>query len=258
MGTVGNSALGPYISENRDFALEYYTGQEGYAAATWFHKRVGRGFTIPGTATEPFSALSVYGVTYDTLNPTQQAAINARGGPSVATVVLQEQVNASSALVLKGWELNWVQPLNFLLARYGVEGLGFSANYTHVNQIGQGTPPPVALNVPKDTWNLTLYYEHGPVSVHLSQVYNAAAQTAGFNQNGIPLAALYSNSYRQWDFSSSLDLGTLLHWRNSVQLTLDGINLANENQRAYFQFPNAAFTNYNAGRELLIGVRTKF
>ncbi|MEP7245373.1 MAG: TonB-dependent receptor, partial [Gammaproteobacteria bacterium] len=110
VGTVGNSALKPFKSENLDLGFEYYTGREGYIGLAAFRKRV-TGFTTNGSQTVPFSALSVFGVTYDTLTPTQQAAINSRGGPNAATVVLQQQVNASGALTVNGLEFNWVQPL---------------------------------------------------------------------------------------------------------------------------------------------------
>ena len=47
----------------------------------------------------PFNSLAQYGVTFATLTPTQQTAINARGGPTVATVTLSQQVNAGGKLI---------------------------------------------------------------------------------------------------------------------------------------------------------------
>ena len=125
VGTVGNSALKPFLSSNLDLGFEYYTGAEGYVGVAAFRKAV-TGFTVPGTTTVPFSALAAFGVTFDTLTPTQQTAINSRGGPNSATVVLTEQVNASGTLKVNGLEFNWVQPLDFLFGRYlGLRGLGF-------------------------------------------------------------------------------------------------------------------------------------
>ena len=257
VGSVGNSALAPYISKNLDFGLEYYTGREGYVAVALFRKRI-TGFTANGSSTFPFSALAPYGVTYSTLSPTQQAAIDSRGGPDAATVVLTEQVNASGVLTVNGQEVDWVQPLDFLTRHIGLEGFGFEANYTHITQSGTGAAPAIATGVPPDTYNLTGYYEHGPVSVRLSEVYNAANVGSGLNQNGIPLAAIYAASYREWDMSSYLDIGKWLHWPMGFQITADVTNLLDAKQRAYFQFPNATFTEYNPGRELMIGFRTKF
>jgi TonB-dependent receptor len=257
VGTVGNSALQPYISKNLDFGLEYYTGKEGYVAVALFRKKL-TGFTANGNTTVPFSALAQYGVTYATLTPTQQAAIDARGGPDAATVVLQEQVNATGLLTVNGEEVDWTQPFDFLTRRIGIEGFGIEANYTHISQTGTGAAPAIATGVPPDTYNLTFYYEHGPWSFRMAENYNAANVVSGLNQNGIPLAALYASSYREWDVSSYVDIGTLLRWPVSFQITANALNLFDGKQRSYFQFTDATYTEYNPGRELMIGFRAKF
>jgi TonB-dependent receptor len=257
VGTVGNSALQPYISKNLDFGLEYYTGKEGYVALTLFRKKI-TGFTANGNTTVPFSALAQYGVSYATLTPTQQGAIDARGGPDAATVVLQEQVNATGILTVNGEEVDWTQPFDFLTRRIGIEGFGFEANYTHISQTGTGAAPAIATGVPPDTYNLTFYYEHGPWSFRMAENYNAANVVSGLNQNGIPLAALYASSYREWDLSSYVDIGTLLRWPVSFQITASALNLFDGKQRSYFQFTDATYTEYNPGHELMIGFRAKF
>lgn len=253
VGSVGNSALAPYISENIDLGFEYYTGREGYIGIAAFRKAI-TGFTVNGSNTVPFAALAAYGVTYDTLSPTQQAAINSRGGPGTATVVLQQQVNAEGRLTVNGLEFNWVQPLDFLLEDV-VPGLGFIANATIIDQKGKGAAPAVAIGVAEYTYNVTGYYEHGGVSARISQTFTKGSQTSGLNQNGIPAAALFSDDYRQWDFSSSLDLNEITGSTGLPQLTFDVTNLANAKQRSYFQFENATFTQYTPGRTFMIGLR---
>ena len=257
VGTVGNPALQPYLSENFDLGLEYYTGQEGYVSGTIFRKRV-TGFTANGNTTLPFSALAPYGIVYGTLTPTQQIAINSRGGPDVATVVLQEQVNASGVLTINGYEFNWVQPLDFLLGRFGLNGFGFTANYTLVDQVGSGAAPATALQVAPHTYNITAYYEHGAWMARISTVFNKGSQQSTLNQNGIPNAAIFSADYRQWDFSSSVDLAKLFGWSYDVQVTADVLNLFDAKLRQYFQFQNATFTRYDPGRQIMIGIRGKF
>jgi TonB-dependent receptor len=257
VGTVGNSALEPFKSENLDVGFEYYTGREGYFGIAAFRKRV-TGFTTNGNITVPFSDLAAFGVTFDTLTPTQQGAINSRGGPGAATVVLTQQVNASGALTVTGEEFNWVQPLDFLLDRWHLGGFGFAANLTLINQTGKGAAPAVALGVAPHTYNVTLYYEKYGVSARLSETFAKGSQTAATNQNGIPLAGLFSDDYEQWDFSSSVDLSQFFDWNTKFEVTLDAINLFNKQQRSYFQFENAAFTNYVPGRQFMVGVRGRF
>ena len=70
------------------------------------------------------------------------------------------------------------------------------------------------------------------------------------NQNGITAAALYAASYREWDMSSYVDLGTLLRWPVSFQITADAINLFDAKQRSYFEYTDATYTEYDPGREL--------
>lgn len=258
VGNVGNGALEPYLSDNIDLGFEYYTGGAGYVGVAAFRKGID-GFTVLGSQTVPFSALAVYGVTYDTLSPTQQAAIDSRGGPGAATVVLQQQVNAEGRLTVNGLEFNWVQPLDFLLGNIGLDGFGFTANYTIIDQKGEGAAPAVAVGVAPETYNATVYYENHGVSARISTTFAEGSQASGLNQNGIPLAAIWGDDYQQWDFSSSFDFAQMFGLSSWVpQLTVDVINLTNEKQRSYFQFPNATFTEYDAGRTVIVGLRGRF
>ena len=70
VGSIGNPDLNPFKSDNLDVGVEWYTGHEGYVAATLFTKRI-TGLTIAENVTMPFSALAGYGITYDTLIPAE-------------------------------------------------------------------------------------------------------------------------------------------------------------------------------------------
>jgi TonB-dependent receptor len=258
VGSVGNPNLKPYLSDNIDLGFEYYTGKEGYLGFAAFRKSVS-GFTVNGSTTVPFSSLAFYGVTFDTLSPTQQTAINSRGGPTQAQVTLTEQVNAPGRLTINGLELTWVQPLDFLLGRYlGLNGFGFNANYTLVDQSGSGSAQAVATGVPPRAYNVTGYYENHGISLRLSRTWNKGFISSGFGQNGITNAALFSDSYGQWDFAGSVKLGNYFGNNLMPELTLDVQNITKAKQRSYFQFPDATFTYYKPGRLVLVGVRGKF
>ncbi|MCW3846072.1 TonB-dependent receptor [Sphingomonas sp. LB-2] len=258
VGSVGNPALSPFISDNIDVGFEYYTGAEGYVGVTAFRKAV-TGFTVTTGVTVPFSDLAAYGVTFNTLSPTQQTAINSRGGPASATVVLNQQVNATGVLKVNGLEFNWMQPLDFLLGRYlGLNGFGFNANLTLISQTGSGAAPAVATGVAPLTYNVTVYYERGGITLRGSTTFTQGGITATAPQNGITAAALYGDDYQQFDLSAAVDLGEVFDSKGLPELTLDVQNITKEQQRSYFQFPNAAFTLYDPGRVVMIGLRGRF
>jgi len=243
----GNASLTPYTSNNFDIGLEWYTGEEGYIGAVGFQKEI-QGFTVQGNNTIPFSQL---GIPFDALTALQQQAINNRGGPTVATVNVSQQVNAGGKLTIRGYELTWVQPLSFVL-----DGLGFTANYTRIYQSASGAgAPAVAIGVSPYTYNLTGYYERGPGSIRLSWTYNDKQISSGPNQSSVPVAQIRTDARGQLDLSASWELGSL---PTSPRITFDAINLTDEAQRQTFEYPNAAFTYYKPGRAFLIGIRGKF
>jgi len=258
VGTVGNQALDPYISDNIDIGFEYYTGGEGVVAVAAFRKSI-TGFTVPGITTVPFTFLDQFGINFDSLTPAQRDAINARGGPNVATVQIQQQVNSDGKLIVNGLEFQLTQPLDFLTQYVGVRGFGFQGNLTIIDQKGQGAgAPAVALGVAPTTYTLTGYYEGNGVSGRLSYTYNEGSQGSGVGQNGLPAAAIFGREYGQLDFSGNVDLGKIFGNDYMPTLVVNVINITKEAQSTYFQFPNATFNQYQPGRQFLVGIRGRF
>ncbi|HEY4941708.1 MAG TPA: TonB-dependent receptor [Rhizomicrobium sp.] len=271
--TIGNPALAPFYSNNIDLGAELYTGGEGYIGASIFRKGLS-GFTVLGNTTEPFSFLAQYGIMFSTVSPTQQTALIARGCTSdttcPTTVIIQKQVNAQGLLTVNGIELDWVQPLDFLLADYGLKGFGITANLTIVDQKGSGAAPAIATGVAPFTYNLTGYYENHGASVRLSYNFVDRTYSSGSNQNGICLpstaaagcpggAFLFGAPYGQLDFSSSLKLSEVFgDLPSDPELTFDIQNLTKSKLRSFFQYPSAPFTVYNQGSLFMFGLRGSF
>ena len=253
--SIGNPALAPYLSTNLDLGFEYYTGREGVVSFNAFRKSI-EGFTTTSINTVPFSNLAQYGITYDTLNPTQQIAINSRGGPTAAQVQVTSQVNVPNKLTINGLEFQWVQPLDFLTRHIGVTGFGFNANATLVDQRSDG--PATAFGVAPFTYNITGYYEKHGVMLRVATTSRQGSQNSGAAQNGIPAAALFGTDYTTYDFSSAFDLDKLLGVPGAPQLTINVANFTNATLRSYFQYENATFTQYKPGRQFLIGLRGTF
>jgi TonB-dependent receptor len=256
---LGNPELDPYLSDNIDIGFEYYTGNEGYFGIAAFRKGL-EGFTTRQTTTVLFSDLAQYGVTLESLGQGQRDAVLGRGGLD-APVQLNQTVNASGRLTINGLEFNWVQPLDFLLENFGLAGFGFTANYTIIDQKGEGAAPAIAIGVPPETYNATFYYENYGVSARVSVTHAQGSQGSGpnSNQSQITGAELFGEDYTQWDFSSSFDFASLFGWSDLVpQLTLDVINITEEKRRSYFQFSNATFTEFDSGRTVMFGLRGRF
>ena len=246
----GNPDLTPYISNNFDLGGEWYTGEEGFVGLTLFNKRI-EGYTYQGVTTRPFTDL---GIPFEDLNETQQLAINNRGGPDVATVNVNQQVNADAELEIRGWEAIWVQPLSFVL-----EGLGFMANYTDIDIKTLGADASrLAGNVygvAPSMWNATVYWENDIASARLSYTWAEGATGTGPNQQGIPFAQIYGEDRGQLDFSSSY---TLEGVAGKPQLTFNILNITGEERRSYFAFPNAVNDYYDPGTTYTIGIRGTF
>ncbi|WP_242186032.1 TonB-dependent receptor [Sphingomonas sp. CARO-RG-8B-R24-01] len=253
--TIGNPALKPYLSTNLDLGFEYYTGREGVISFNAFRKSI-TGFTTTNITTVPFTFLAQYGITYDTLNPTQQIALNSRGGPTAAQVQLTSQTNVPDKLTINGLEFQWVQPLDFLTRHIGVTGFGFNANATVVDQTSKGAA--IAYGVAPFTYNITAYYEKHGVMLRVSTTSRRGSQNSGAAQNGIPAAALYGNDYTSYDFSSAFDLDKIFGVEHLPQLTVNVSNFTDATLRSYFQFSNDTFTQYKPGRQVLVGLRGSF
>jgi TonB-dependent receptor len=270
--TVGNPDLKPYYSNNIDIGAEYYTGGAGYIGFTAFRKGLS-GYPIQQNVTQPFSYLAQFGITYNTLNGTQQQALAGRGCTSdtscSATVTVTQQVNAPGMLTINGMELDYVQPLDFLLDDYGLHGFGFTSNLTILDQRSSGSAPAFAQGVAPFSYNLTGYYDNNGLSLRLSYVWNdktygsasntqslclpnANAQAAGCPQG----AYLFSAPYGQADFSSSYRISNLIgDVPTDPEVTFDVQNLFRSKLRTYDQFTNATHSYYNQGLIILFGLR---
>lgn len=256
---LGNPDLDPYLSDNIDVGFEYYTGAEGYFGAAVFRKGV-EGFTQRLSQNIRFADLVQYGITLESLGQQQRDNVIRRGGQD-ALVELRQTVNASGQLTIKGYELNWVQPLDFLLSDIGLDGLGFAANYTNIEQKGEGAAPAIAIGVPPETYNGTLYYEKYGISARVSVTHSKGSQGSGpnSNQSGVIGAELFGDDYTQYDFSSSFDFSEMFGWSSMIpQLTVDVINIGEDTRRSYQQFESATFSYFDSGRVVMVGLRGRF
>jgi hypothetical protein len=188
-------------------------------------------------------------------------AIDHAGGPSAATFTLVQAMNAKGIESINGVELNWVQPLDFLLKDYGLEGFGWQANATFVKTKSSGAAPAAVLNVSPTTYNLTGYYENDGLMVKLSYAYQrgtlVGSNAYGVISNRLDFTSEYSLDYGQVDLSSSLKFSKFFgDIPTDPELTFDIQNLTHAKVgRSYKMYPNLMNYSYNPGSLFLLGVR---
>ncbi len=276
--TLGNPDLKPFYSNNIDFGAELYTGGEGYIGVALFRKAIS-GFTVQQHQTQPFSYLSQFGITWSSLQTTQQTALTNRWGcnsdetcATAASITASQYVNVKGLLTVNGMEWDYVQPLDFLLEPYGLKGFGFNGNVTLLDQKSSGSVPAYATGVSPFQYNVTGYYENDGVMLRMSYNFNDKVYASGSNTQSVCLPAVTTSSagcpggaylfgapYGQADFSSSLKLSTLFgELPSDPEITFDISNVFHSKLRSYDQYTNAIHSYYDPGSLFLFGVRGTF
>jgi TonB-dependent receptor len=248
VATAGNPDLKPYTSDNYDLGGEVYTGGIGYVGLSLFMKNV-QGFTVTQSQNVTFGSLNI---PFSSLISTQQNALNDRslqtGVPvNELPITVNRPINLRD-LKIKGIEVTWVQPLDFL-----VKGLGLSANGTYLKQ--SSSSGLVATGVSKWSYNLQGFYENKGLSVSLNYVWNDKAIAVNGPQNGITNANLRSAARGQLDMSAGYQLP---FFDKAFRLTLDVLNITNEPIRTNFEYDNAPYSVYYPGRTVMAGLRANF
>jgi TonB-dependent receptor len=220
-------------------------------ALSLFNKRVD-GYTYQGINVIPFREL---GIAYDDLTAQQQAALDANGGLD-APINVRQQVNADATLDIRGWEAIWVQPLDAVF-----EGLGFMANYTDIELEATGQEADELagnlFGIAPKLWNATAYWENDVASVRLSYNWSDgfAVRAAGNNEGSLNYAQHRVKERGQLDLSASYTLAWL---PSKPQITLNVVNLTDEEQHSLLEFDNVTYDYYEPGRTIILGIRGAF
>jgi iron complex outermembrane recepter protein len=266
---AGNPDLLPFVSDNLDFAVEYYYAPGSFLSVGHFRKRVDNflvGTTIQTTfegLTDPYIGADAEQARADLVNegivPTDAATfqrINENLGLPITTPVRARdtdplaEFNVTTTDNLEvgnvhGWEV----AIQHLFAN---TGWGVQANATFVSGdvdadrdvIGQT----FALPGLSDSRNLSIFYENQHISARLA--YNWRDEfLGGFDQFGSPV---FTEEYDQWDF--------ILTWfaTDSLAVFFEGINITEETQRTYTRYKEQLLSANQFGSRYSIGARYRF
>jgi len=241
--TAGNPYLKPFRAKTFDFSAEWYHDRNGFIGLGLFQKNIDTYIQSLRTniafkdAGLPLSLLPSNFTGEEIFQYT--TPINTPGGK------------------LKGFEINFQQPFNFLPG-WG-KNFGVLLNYTKVQSKITYLVSPTSnsvivddlINMSPTSANGTLYYDDGTFSARVSLSKRSSFLTRVPGQN--------NNDVEGKNGTKNVDLSLSYKVTPNLDLTLEGVNLTNEaNDQFISRARNSSVVYHVTGREYLIGARYKF
>ena len=226
----GNPELKPYLSDNFDFAVEWYYQPNSYASANAFVKDV-TNFIVQGTERQTIN---------DVIDPTT-------GEPAIYTV--SRRINGPEATIY-GIELAWQHV-------FGDSGFGFNANVTLVDtdrpydrtDISQSG---FAVTGLADSANFIGFYDKYGFELRVAANWrDEYLLQFGQNQNNSEFGAepTFVNSSLQIDVSTSYQL------TEQVNIFFEALNVTNDTLSTHGRFDNQLLDVFAYGRRYALGAR---
>jgi TonB-dependent receptor len=240
----GNPNLNPTQSKNLDLSLEWYPAQGAMLAGGLFYKKI-----------DTFVATLRTQVPYSTLG-LPDSLIAGTGASSTDVFDVTQPVNSNGGS-LKGFEINWQQPLSFLPGAWS--HLGYILNYTYVSSnveyLTSTTPGAPTVNaalvgLSKNAANATLYYETPVWSIRGSVAYRAGYLTQVPGNDG--------NAYHGTNSTVNVDAQASINIRPNLKLSIEGVNLTDEFNDQYVGDSNRLNVYTHSGRTYFVGLRYNF
>jgi TonB-dependent receptor len=226
-GNAGNAELDPYRATQFDLGHEYYFGSQGLLSATFFWKEVDSFVT----------------------SETKPEFVNDEGGGRFGPVT--RPVNGRGGYI-RGIEVG---------GQYAFDvGLGFTANYTY-SKSASPTANDIQSNLPidgvaKHSFNAQVYYDIAGFESRLSYVWRdkSFAGNFGFGDGGTARSyGIWNRDYGQLDGQLAYNF-----FDRKLGVTLEVINITEEEQSQYLQYENLPFAYDSGSRRILLGIRGNF
>ena len=274
-GTRGNPALEPLESDNLDFSVEWYYGEDSYISVGYFEKDVknfiGRkdvfetAFNLPHPAFGPLfdearaaTGSADAGVLYtwilanrptaEGVDPVAGTIQGVAGRDGLSPFRLSVPDN-SEEVELDGWEIN-------IQHNFGESGFGVIANYTFVDEnIGFddfALNDQFAIYGLSDSANLIAFYEKYDFGIRLAWNWrdDFLAGEGQTNVGNIP--PTYVAAYEQLDLSAN-------YWFNeNMQVFVDVLNITDETTHVYGRDEIQTLFAAQLGTRYNLGFRWKF
>lgn len=242
--TGGNSQLEPLLSNNVDLAVEWYFTEKAVLGVTLFYKDIDSFISFP-TTQEPLRPEDRAAVA--AVFPTQPQLLD----PSL--IWTYSTAANSDGTELEGFEIAYQQSFTGLPGIWG--HFGFNGNYSYVDaettvvRSGREVTVPLA-GMSNNSWNATLFYEMPRWGSRVSVNNRDDYVTNNLGQNGNVSEA--TSGPARWDLSA------FWHYNKHFSVTLEGINLTDEEERLYTTGDgtmNLVREINFSGRQYFLGVR---
>jgi iron complex outermembrane recepter protein len=238
--TAGNPLLDPFSADAIDLAAEWYFRDGALLGLSLFRKDINT-FPQSVSVTRPFTG--------NELGLPDSVAIAACGTvvgcTPAADWVFTQPVNSPGG-DLDGYELAYQQEFG---------NFGFIANYTHVeSEIGYIDPTAPGgirtadlIGLSPDAYNATLYYETERFNVRGSVSYRDAFLGTVPGRNG--------NDVEGTKETTNVDVAATVKINEQWVLTLEGINLTDDENNQFVDTTDRVFVFHHTGREFFVGAR---
>jgi TonB-dependent receptor len=245
---AGNIDLAPFRAKTVDVALEWYFDRGALLSASGFYKDIS---TFVQNYTSPVSLFSA--------NPfgLPDSAGIAACGTQVGCAVNSRQWTFSYPLntpggPLSGVEITYQQPFTLLPSPF--DNFGFAGNYTYVNSrisylSASGAVAAVnqLTNLSHVSYNATLYYEDSVLSARVSAAYRSKYLTMVPGRTGVDVEGTAA--------TMNVDASATYYLDRNFDVTLEAVNLTNQDQDQYVDSAGLLFSDHYTGREFLMGIR---
>jgi iron complex outermembrane receptor protein len=233
-GSSGNAELEPYRATQFDLGYEFYFGTQGLISATGFWKEVDSFIT----------------------NVTESVFVADQAGGRFGPV--ERPINGEGGSI-KGIELG---------AQYAFDwGVGFNVNYTYSDSESP-TENDIDSNLPIDgvsehAFNAQVYYQNYGFEARLSYSWRDEFFDGNFGfSDGVYSGATrttITRTYGIWERDyGQLDAQIGYQITDWLGVTLEAINITEEDRTQYLQYENLPFNFESGSRRILLGVRGSF
>ena len=233
----------PYLSDNIDFAVEYYYGEGSYASVTLFHKNVQN---YIGTETTTGPILNANG---DPLDRSESsfygcACCEFANGSGRSVFNILQNVNTGDANI---------NGLEFAVQHFfGDSGFGMQANYTLVDSNAAFDPSAVVQTVNliglSDSANLVGFYENDKFQIRVAANYR---EEFLFSENQLRV----QNEPVFFDEFIQLDASAQYNYNDNITLFVEGLNLTGEDQLQRGRYTDQFLFANDQKPRLTFGVR---